>query len=30
MYWDALTASGVFVSVLLSMTMLYLSRLARQ
>jgi hypothetical protein len=30
MYWDALTVSGVFVSVVLSVTMLFLSRLSRQ
>jgi hypothetical protein len=30
MYWDALTASGIFVSVLLSLAMMYLSRLARE
>ena len=30
MYWDALTASGVLVSVVLFMAMLYLSRLSRQ
>ena len=30
MYWDALTVSGVFVSIVLSMAMLYLSRQSRQ
>lgn len=30
MYWDALTAAGVFTSVLLSITLIYLSQLARQ
>ena len=30
MYWDALTVSGVFVSIVLSMAMIYLSRLSRQ
>ena len=30
MYWDALTAAGVFISVLLSITLIYLSQLARQ
>lgn len=30
MYWDALTVSGVFVSVVLSMAMFFLSRLSRQ
>ena len=30
MYWDALTAAGVFAAVLLSITLIYLSQLARQ
>ena len=30
MYWDALTVSGVFVSIVLFMAMLFLSRLSRQ
>jgi len=30
MYWDALTVSGVFVSIVLTMASLYLSRLSRQ
>lgn len=30
MYWDALTAAGVVTSVLLSITLIYLSQLARQ
>ncbi len=30
MYWDALTASGVIISIVLSVAMLYLSRLSRQ
>lgn len=29
MYWDALTASGVIISIVLSVAMLYLSRLSR-
>ena len=30
MYWDALTAAGVFTAVWLSITLIYLSQLARQ
>ncbi len=30
MYWDALTVSGVFVSLVLFMAMLFLSRQPRQ
>lgn len=29
MYWDALTVSGVIISIVLSVAMLYLSRLSR-
>ena len=30
MYWDALTATGVYISVMLSITLIYVSKLAHQ